>query len=227
MPVTRQARTDQGAPALATGRVNQKLRTRGAIVTAAQQLLEQRGEIPTVAEAAEAALVSRTTAYRYFPTQESLVLELSVTVDVPAIEELVGRPAGPDDAVDRVLEIAGTFNEHVLADEELYRRAMRAYLDLWLAAREKDPAESFPTVREGRRMRWFADALAPLRGSVPDSTLRRMQLALCMVMGSEAIVVMRDVCRLEPEEALAVTRWAAEAILQAGLADAADDGTRH
>ncbi len=217
MPVTRQARTDDGPPAVTSGRVNQKLRTRGAIVEAAQQLLEQRGEIPTVAEAAEAALVSRTTAYRYFPTHESLVLELSVTVDVPAIEELVARPVAPGAVADRVLEVTGSFNEHVLADEELYRRAMRTYLDLWLAAREKDPAESFPTVREGRRMRWFADTLAPLRGTVPDATLRRMQLALCMVMGSEPIVVMRDVCRLEPEEALAVTRWAAEAILQAGL----------
>jgi AcrR family transcriptional regulator len=203
-----------------SGRVNQKLRTRRAIVDAAQQLLEERGEIPTVAEAAEAALVSRTTAYRYFPTQESLVLELSVTVDVPAIEELVGQPVGPDDALDRVLEIAGAFNQHVLADEALYRRAMRTYLDLWLAAREKDPDDSFPTVREGRRMRWFAESLAPLRATVPAATLRRMQLALCMVMGSEAIVVMRDVCRLAPEEALAVTRWAAEAIVQAGLAEA-------
>ena len=222
MAVLRQARTGDGPPTVTSGRVNQKLRTRAAIVDAAQQLLEARGAIPTVAEAAEAALVSRTTAYRYFPTQESLVLELSVTVDVPAIEELVARPVGPDDAVDRVLEVAGTFNEHVLADEELYRRAMRSYLDLWLAAREKDPAESFPTVREGRRMRWFADSLAPLRESVPDATLRRMQLALCMVMGSEAMVVMRDVCRLEPEEALAVTRWAARAILEAGLGEAGD-----
>ena len=68
-------------------------------------------------------------------------------------------------------------------------------------------------------MRWFAETLAPLRGTIPDATLRRMQLALCMVMGSEPIVVLRDVCRLEPEEALAVTRWAAEAILQAGLAE--------
>jgi AcrR family transcriptional regulator len=202
--------------------VNQKLRTRGAIVTAAQQLLEERGEIPTVAEAAEAALVSRTTAYRYFPTQESLVLELSVTVDVPAIEGLAGQPVERDGAVDRVLEIAGTFNEHVLADEELYRRALRTYLDLWLAARDKDPAEAFPTVREGRRMRWFGDTLALLRDTVPEPTLQRMQRALCMVMGTEAMVVMRDVCRLDADEALAVARWAAEAILQAGLAEAGD-----
>ena len=33
---------------------------------------------------------------------------------------------------------------------------------------------------------------------------------------------MRDVCRLEPEEALAVTRWAARAILETGLGEAGD-----
>ncbi len=56
-------------------RVNQKRRTRAAIVTAAKDLIEQRAT-PTVAQAAEAALVSRTTAYRYFPTQESLLVEV-------------------------------------------------------------------------------------------------------------------------------------------------------
>ena len=45
--------------------------------------------------------MSRTTAYRYFPTQESLLLELSVTLDVDDVEALVtatprgGRRSAP------------------------------------------------------------------------------------------------------------------------------------
>ena len=72
-------------------------------------------------------------------------------------------------------------------------------------------------------MRWIAASLAPLRGTIPDATLRRMQHALCLVIGSEAMVVMRDVCRLQPHDALAATRWAAEAILRAGMTET--DGT--
>src|SRR5439155_18759561 len=63
-------------------RANQKQRTRAAIIEAAAALL-RAGTPPTVAEAAEKALVSRATAYRYFPTQESLL------VDVAQVEPLL------------------------------------------------------------------------------------------------------------------------------------------
>ena len=51
-----------------TGRSPQKARTRAALVAAARLLLA-RGVTPTVEQAAEAAVISRTTAYRYFPNQ--------------------------------------------------------------------------------------------------------------------------------------------------------------
>jgi hypothetical protein len=98
----------------------------------------------------------------------------------------------------------------------LYRTALRTYLDLWLAAHEADESQT-PTVRAGRRTRWIAESVAPLRATVPNAELRRLEAALCLVTGLEAMVVMRDVCGLEPDEARAVTHWAAEAILRAGL----------
>ena len=81
----------QELPPDAAGRVNQKRRTRSAIIAAAQAIVE-RGETPTVAQAANDALVSRTTAYRYFPTQESLLLELSINIDVREVEDLAAQP---------------------------------------------------------------------------------------------------------------------------------------
>jgi AcrR family transcriptional regulator len=69
------------------GRVNQKRRTRAAIVAAAVELVEQ-GQSPTVAEVADAALVSRATAYRYFPTQEYLLFENSPRIRSPRIRKL-------------------------------------------------------------------------------------------------------------------------------------------
>jgi AcrR family transcriptional regulator len=97
-----------------TGRVNQKRRTREAIVDAAVELMDQ-GVAPTVAQAAEAALVSRTTAYRYFPTQESLLLEISVNLDVDDIEALVATPLAAPDVAARLLDVLTALNRHVAA----------------------------------------------------------------------------------------------------------------
>ena len=52
-------------------RVNQKERTKRAVVQSAFELL-QDGSMPTVAEAAERAMDSRAIAYRYFASQAEL-----------------------------------------------------------------------------------------------------------------------------------------------------------
>src|SRR5215208_1915615 len=98
-------------PSLETGRANQKRRTRAAIVEAARRLLDQ-GTTPTVADAAAAALVSRTTAYRYFPTQEALLVEVSMEVDVDDIERLVSTEVDRDSAPARALAVLDLFNRH-------------------------------------------------------------------------------------------------------------------
>jgi AcrR family transcriptional regulator len=209
MGVPRQAKS------LDTGRVRQKARTRAALVEAADELLRQ-GITPTVAQAAEAAQVGRTTAYRYFPTQESLLVELSLTVDVSDLEALIAEPVGRDGARARVVEVIQRLNRHVHSEAVQYRTALRLYQDQWLDAVGKgDPA---PTVREGRRTRWLAESLAPLE--LPEAERERLVAALSLVMGAESMVVLQDVCRLSEEDALAVTDWAANALLDAALGPA-------
>jgi AcrR family transcriptional regulator len=203
----------QGASA-ETGRVNQKRRTRAAVVAAAKQLLDE-GITPTVPQAAEVALVSRTTAYRYFPTQESLLLEVAVNVDVDDIEELVARPVAGEDAASRVVQVLQLLNRHVLAEEVRYRTMLRVYLDQWLAAVAE--GDTTPVIREGRRHRWFGTSLAPLRDTITAAELDRLIAALSLLAGTEAIAVLRDICQLEPEDALAVTDWAARVLLDAAL----------
>jgi AcrR family transcriptional regulator len=209
MSVTRQERSDKTA-----GRVNQKLRTRTAIIAAAQAILD-RGETPTVAQAAGEALVSRTTAWRYFPSQESLLVELYVNIDTRELEQLVQRPLGDQTPQQRVLELLDLFNQHVLANERLHRTAMRLFLDTWLQAYTE--GDTSPSVREGRRTRLIATALEPLRGHVDAERLGVLEAALCLVAGGEAIAVMRDVCRLSRDETMQVTGWAARALVEAAL----------
>ncbi|MDD1476686.1 helix-turn-helix domain-containing protein [Arthrobacter sp. H16F315] len=59
-------------PYVDAGRTGQKRRTLDALVAAARQLVAA-GETPTVDEAALAAGVARSTAYRYFPGQRELL----------------------------------------------------------------------------------------------------------------------------------------------------------
>src|SRR5688572_21405721 len=59
---------------LESGRTNQKLRTRSALLEAARELIAQ-GISPTVEDAAAAASISRTTAYRYFRNQAELLAQ--------------------------------------------------------------------------------------------------------------------------------------------------------
>jgi len=197
-----------------SGRVNQKRRTRTAIITAAQAIIE-RGVTPTVAQAAEEALVSRTTAYRYFPTQESLLLELSINIEVREVEELASRPLDGVTPEQRLLEWVDLFNRHVLANERLYRTSTRHSMDMWLAAERS--GDDHAHTREGRRAHMIATILEPLRATASDVDFPRLEAGLCLVAGGEAIEVLRDVCRLEPEDALAVTLWVADAILAAAV----------
>src|SRR5581483_8043837 len=65
-------------------RVDQKLRTRAALLRAASELVAQ-GKSPSVAEVAESAQVSTATAYRYFPTQQALLVELPLDEAAPTV----------------------------------------------------------------------------------------------------------------------------------------------
>ncbi len=208
MPVPRQEEF------LRQGRINQKQRTRDAIVAAARELLAG-GATPTVTEAAEAARVSRTTAYRYFPTQDALLVEIAMNADVVEIETLVASANGADLARARALDVLELFNEHVAGAEVQYRTALRLYLDQWLAA--TSAGEESPVVRAGRRRRWFEQSLEPLRAVTDEASWERTVVALCLLCGPEARTVLRDVCRLDEESARDVVRFAAAAVLDAGL----------
>ena len=199
-----------------TGRVNQKRRTRAAIVEAAQRILGE-GRTPTVAEAAEAAEVGRTTAYRYFPTQDSLLTELTISGGVTDVEELAAQPVDAADGPDRLVELLRRFNAHVLDEEVRYRTAVRLYQDQWLAANEG--GESALVVREGRRRRWFEQVLGPAmdEAGLPKRERERLIAALSPLTGSEWMVVMRDVCRVDDKTALDSMEWAVRALLDAAL----------
>jgi AcrR family transcriptional regulator len=196
-------------------RANQKARTRAAIVAAATEL-QRQGTEPTIEQVAEHARVSRATAYRYFPTREALLVELSDVTHPAAVETALANLTS-DDVEERLLLLVDTFDGIALAEEEHYRTFTRVSLDTWLRGHRN--GEDAPVVREGRRMRWLETVLAPLN-ELPPQRKHRLQAALALTLGGEAIITMKDVCRLDNEETLAVLRWAATALLRAALHEA-------
>jgi hypothetical protein len=83
---------------------------------------------------------------------------------------------------------------------------------------EPGPEEEL-LLRQGRAIGWIEEALAPLRGRVPPSTLRRLVLAIRTVCGIEALIWLTDVAGLPRRQAGEQMRWSALALLRATLED--------
>jgi len=195
-----------------TGRVNQKLRTREALIDAARELVAA-GASPTLAEVAEHALVSKTTAYRYFASADVLIAEVFFDRDFPTIDDVL-RATG-DEPTARVLAVEQAVNDALLSHERAMRVIVRNAIDMALAADDDGPP------RIGRRQKLIAAALEPLENELEPRVLQRLRDALALVIGPEAILAARDVCGLSPDETRNVTRWATEALLAHSLGDRA------
>jgi AcrR family transcriptional regulator len=193
-----------------------KERTREALLKAALELLRQ-GATPTVVQAAEHAGVSRATAYRYFPTQEALLFDLTKVIPATTpVDEFVASLASVD-VEERLLQLVDVFNRVTITEETQWRMGLRVMQDTWLEARRR--GENAPVVREGRRMQWLDTVLEPAEG-LSNEQRRRLQCALGLTLGIDSVAIMKDVCRLDDEETMAVLRWAATALLRAALEEA-------
>ena len=191
-----------------TGRSPQKARTRAALVAATRHLLA-RGVTPTVEQAAAAASISRTTAYRYFPNQRLLLIAAHPEVDRPSL--LPESP--PADLEARLFIVVEEFTRITVDTEPQLRSTLRLSLDPDPSHREKLP------LRGGRAIGWIEDALAPLREKRPEADVHRLALAIRSAVGIEALVWLTDVAGLSREEAAGVMLWSARAMLRSALAD--------
>src|SRR5579863_10129325 len=106
------------------GRVNQKARTRAAIVRAVQDLARDGAEI-TMPEVARAALVSEATAYRYFPDLVSLLRE-AIAGQLPGAEEALAGVEGSDDPVERIAAATEFLLRHVQDRQGVVRALIAA-----------------------------------------------------------------------------------------------------
>ena len=203
MPVSRNGSAEHSAaPVPSDPRANQRERTRLAIMEGARTLLRE-GKIPSVADAAEAARVSRATAYRYFPTQSALIQE-AVHTGLPTTWEPDKRHADLSAFADRELSLC--------VGE---RRSFKLSLQQWATVQAGDKLEEEPIKRGTGRIPAIQAALAPYRRTLSPAALRRLTIGLSLIVGAESLVVLRDIWDLDETEAKDVVRWIARTLTQA------------
>jgi AcrR family transcriptional regulator len=190
-----------------SGRVNQKARTREALIAATRELLSE-GVTPTMERAATAASISRTTAYRYFPNLRALLVATYPHID----ERSLLGPEPPQDPTARLAIVAEDQTRRILK----YEPEMRAVLRLSLESDSLDGPDL--PMHRGLRIGWIEDALAPLRGQMPEEELRRLIYGIGATLGIEAFVWLTDIARLSREEAVAIMRSNASGLLELAIA---------
>lgn len=196
---------DMVVPYEQKGRSRQKARTRQTLAEATRRLMAE-GLTPTVEQAAAAAGVSRTAAYRYFPNQAALVLgahpETQQTSLLP--------PDAPTDPAQRLDLVMTTHLRTLLEWEPQLRATLRLSLD------PATDADNLP-LRQGRVITWLEDALSPLSQTHPEIDIHRLAVAIRSAAGIESLVWLTDVARLPRPQAVDLLHENAQALLAAAL----------
>ncbi|CNK83446.1 TetR family transcriptional regulator [Yersinia enterocolitica] len=204
-----QDKQDGPPPSLTTIRA----RTRRLLIDTAMSMYEQ-GAFPSITEVANAAQLSRATAYRYFPTQSALV---SAMVDESLGPILAWQPTQPD-ARQRIAELLSFAYPRMLQHEGVLRAALHLSLQQW-ADNRSNPNNEEKLVR-GNRKRLLKLAVEPLEGKLTPEALQRVIHAFSLIYGSEVFMVLKDIWHLDDAGIQDVTQWMGKAILLQAETDA-------
>lgn len=190
-------------------RANQLRRTRKDLLQAAARLTRE-GRQPTLEEVAEAAMVSRATAYRHFPDVNALLVEASLDMGTPQPEQ-VFRGAPPAEPVAR-LERVDAALEAMIRDNEV---ALRLMLKHTMERSLRPATAEAPPLRQNRRAPLIDAALEPALDQLRPAAVKPLKQALALVIGTEAMVVLKDVLQLDDAQARRTRRWAIRALVDA------------
>jgi AcrR family transcriptional regulator len=186
-------------------RDSQKARTRRDLVNAARRLIVAGG-LPTISEVADAASVSRRTAYRYFANAEQLVTEALLEGLRTDVEHEIDAGAPGEEMATRVGRLVNALHQMTRTNERLLRQMIRFTMDRGQIALGVPP-------RPSRRLEYVERALAPLRNQLSPAQFERLVHATALVIGIEARIVLEDICGLDDQQILETELWAAQALL--------------
>lgn len=175
------------------GRVNQKERTRQALLEAARDLVAS-GIVPTVAGTAEHARVSVATAYRYYSDSRSLIRDAVASnwPDLAAVRQAIRESPK---LTERARTAAEAMARTVLANEA----SVRAVIATSYAASSKD-GQAPGAMRPAFRTELVDDVLGAASPRLGARVLRDLRLALLTVVSAEAVLALKDVAGCDDDE---------------------------
>jgi AcrR family transcriptional regulator len=163
--------------------------------------------VPTVADVAERADMARATAYRYFPTQEALLLETTFLGDsgpMRSLPQLAGEIADPPERVAEAVRRGATWT---LGREARLRTILRMSL------------EHENHQRPARRRHYIAELLKDIAPEMSPETYERLRGSLTLLLGIDPIVSIRDNSDIAPGRIPDLLAWAAYELVSAALND--------
>lgn len=203
------------------GRVAQKERTRWYLLQAAREL-RSAGRVPSVADVADATGISRTTAYRYFPTQEALLAEATAEPLIDAVREAIERASDQTDVVKRVDKVFSDLVPLLLQHERELRTLLKISLENSLEEAHK---RHIPLLSGSWVIAWDG-ILEPLRREVAPAKYALMVRSLGTLVSIESLNVLRDACDLDEGATIDAVRSAARAMVRGFMLDLHKRGKR-
>lgn len=193
------------------GRANQRSRTRKDLLAAANRLLTA-GRSPTLDDVAAEALVSRATAYRYFPGVEALLVEAALDLAMPDPAMFAGDATR--DPVARLERADAAVDAMIRTNEPALRAMLIHSLQQGLAGSGEVP------LRQNRRTPLIEAALAPVRDQISSANYVQLVRALALVIGTESRIAFKDVLQLDDKAAGAARAWMMRVLVTAACAPA-------
>jgi AcrR family transcriptional regulator len=189
-------------------------RTRRLLEATAQELL-RTGAPLTVQAVASLAGVSRATAYRYFPTNEAVVLHATQPfIDgafAVAGDHIEPSSSSSDDLSVKAAQLVRTMGEWAFDHETELRRMLQLSLS-------PNGVGTQPRSAYTNRGGWIATLLEALPDDIPPAARERLAAALTALFGADAVVWTTDIAGLSRSDALNVLEWMARALVEATLA---------
>jgi AcrR family transcriptional regulator len=194
-------------------------RTRRLLNEAARELLRTGGPL-TVQAAADRAGVSRATAYRYFPNNDSVLVHATMPLTDGASPQLQPPDFGPPDD-DSPQGLPGQASTLVRTMGEWafdHENELRTFMRLSLAPPGADKLDRRASTN---RDTWIATLLDHLPDHVPQEARDRLSIALTPLFGADAVIWSTDIAGADRETALDVMAWMAAALVQTTLDESA------
>ena len=184
------------------------------LLDTAMQMIQSDGHIPSVAEVAVRSVVSRATAYRYFPTRSALITAV-IDASLGPVRAIASDSASGRERVHELF--LRTFPRFTEFEPQLRAAAQ---LSLEQGALERAGLLEEEPYRRGHRIRILEHAIAPLAPQLPAATRDRLHRALSVVYGIEPYVILKDIWGLPNREVERIALWMADALIDAALRDA-------